>query len=32
MLAAMDSCFCLFKPHQHGISNKQAQVPTDDMK
>ena len=30
MLAAMDSCFGLFGPHQHGIDNKQAQVPTED--
>ena len=32
MLAAMDSCFDLFRPHQlqHGIANKQAQVPIDD--
>ena len=25
----MDSCFVLFGPHQHGITNKQAQVLTE---
>ena len=25
--AAMDSCFDLFAPHQHGIASKHAQVP-----
>ena len=27
MLAAMDSCFGRFRPHQHDIARKQAQVP-----
>ena len=26
MLAAMDSCFGLFRPNQHGIASKLAQV------
>ena len=30
MLAAMDSCFGLFGPHQHGKAKKQAQVLTED--
>ena len=30
MLAAMDSCVGLFRPHQHGIASKQTQ--TDDYK
>ena len=29
MLEAIDSCFEIFT-HQHGIANKQAQVPTGD--
>ena len=32
MLAAMDGWFSLLRPHQHGIDNKQAQVPTEDNK
>ena len=31
MLAAMDSCFGLFMPHQHGIASKKAQVPTKNI-
>ena len=27
MLAAMDSCFGHFRPHQHGIASTQAQFP-----
>ena len=27
MLAAIDNCFGVFRPHQHGIASKQAQVP-----
>mgnify|MGYP001795923083 CR=1 FL=1 len=27
MLAAMDSCFGLFRPNQHDIASKQAQIP-----
>ena len=27
MLSAVDSCFGLFGPHQHGTPNKQAQIP-----
>ena len=30
MLAAMDSCFARFRPHQYGIAKKLAQVPTED--
>ena len=29
ILAAMNSCFGLFRPHQHGIAKKQAQVPKE---
>ena len=32
MLAAMNSCFGLFRPHQHGIASKQAQVPNMNVK
>ena len=28
----MDSCFGLFGPRQHGIANKQAQIPTENTK
>ena len=31
MLAAMDSCFGLFRAHQHGIASKQAQVPKKNV-
>ena len=31
MLAAMDSCFDLFRPPQHGIASKQAQVPKTNL-
>ena len=31
MLAAMDRCFGLFRPHQHGIASKQAQVPKKNI-
>ena len=30
MLAAIDSYFGLFGPHQRGMNNKQAQVPAED--
>ena len=32
MLAAMESCFGLFRPHQHGIASKQAQVPKKNIR
>ena len=32
MLAAMDSCLGLFRPHQHGTASKQAQVPKKKKK
>ena len=32
MLAAMDSWFRPFRPHQHGIASKQAQVPKKIIK
>ena len=32
MLAAVDSCFGLIGPHQHGTANKQAQIPTENTK
>mgnify|MGYP001799914319 CR=1 FL=1 len=31
MLAAVDSCFGLIGPHQHGTANKQAQIPTENV-
>ena len=27
----MDNCFGLFRPHQHGIASKQAQVPKSNI-
>ena len=30
MLAAMDSHYNLFRPRQHSIASKEAQVPTED--
>ena len=32
MLAAVDSCFGLIGPHQHGEAIKQAQIPTENTK
>ena len=32
MLAAVDSCFGLIGPHQHGTTNKQAQIPKENTK
>ena len=29
ILAAVDSCFDLIGPRQHGTANKQAQIPTE---
>ena len=28
----MDICFDLFRPHQHGIASKQAQVPKKNIR
>ena len=30
MIVAVDSCFGLIRPHQHGKANKQTRVPTDE--
>ena len=32
MFAAVDSCFGLIGPLQHGTANKQAQTPTENTK
>ena len=32
MLAFMDSCFGLFRCHQHGIACKQVQVPKKNIR
>ena len=31
MLADMDSCFEISRPHQNGIASKQAQVPKTNI-
>ena len=32
MLAAVDSCFGLVGPRQHGTANKHAQIPIENTK